>query len=127
MDVKLIRAHGGWRIVSGDRTIERHGDREVAERRLAQLKRRAASNTSSTAPTPLPGNAGPPGNAEATQGIDRLQATLDGSVQTVFARLELFDGDDASLQELLALEREGANRRAVVEKVVEKVAQKVKG
>lgn len=112
MAMQIIEAHGGYRIVEGDITIERHGDKGVAERRLAALQEIAGPPT----PEGQPSAAGPKTpaapSAEETAAAE-LQAKLSGNVRECALLVEGLT-DPVEVAKLRAAEEAGAARKTLL-------------
>lgn len=122
---EIRAAHGGFYIVEGDITIEQHGTRANAERRLAALKQRAAPPKR----TPAPDAAPPPPASAATPAPDSGPETSDadtaetlaaqhltGTAQEVIGRIAAVT-DVALLGQLAAIEEARAGRQVVIEAI----------
>ncbi|MEL6347732.1 MAG: hypothetical protein AAFV53_31795, partial [Myxococcota bacterium] len=110
MAMKIVAAHGGFRIVEGDIEIERHGDKAVAEGRLAVLQKRAekaATKKPASRDAAVDGASQP---AEEPTEITAIRAALTGSVKEVLTRVESVD-DPQVLAKWHSIEESGPGRK----------------
>lgn len=128
----LTQAHGSWRIVNSEgTTVERHGSKATAEKRLAVLqatvaasKKRVAEKGASRA-APAVTKASAPvvvaDDPDPVADIDRLRLFLTGSVREVVQRIEELSSSVEELSRLRAVEEAVAARPAILDAITKRM------
>ncbi len=120
MSIELVQVNLAWCIVDksvpGWRTIETHGEKDRAERRLKAHLTGAKSANHGAGGVVVPSSEGGEDHPDAP-----LHAFLDGSVRDVRARIVACE-DIPTLERLSAIEDEQAGRKTVIKALASRIS-----